>query len=69
MFERDYLDYNGASFLANRIRAYWEARGLYPTTRIVKQYFVKRTEDKPMYVVRSDLAFDDHGFPYVKRSI
>ena len=66
-WQRDYFSYEGARYLAQKIQNYWEARGLFPTVRIVKQYAFK--EERPIFVVRSDLAFDERGHPYVKRTI
>lgn len=62
----DYLSYHGALRLKRIIEARWEAKGLFPAVRVMRDG--GSTQEHPIYVVRSDLAFDTRGWPYVKRT-
>jgi hypothetical protein len=61
----DYFTYHGALRLKRIIENYWEKRGKFPAVRVERQQAGK--EERPIYVVRSDLAFDERGFIYVNR--
>ncbi len=62
----DHLSYQGAMRLKHIIEKVWERRGKFPAVRVEKQY--PHADAAPIYVIRSDLAFDERGFPYVLRT-
>lgn len=66
MSEVDYFSYAGALKLKTTIERYWEKRGKFPAVRIEKQYTAK--DAQPIFVIRSDLYFDERGFPYILRT-
>jgi hypothetical protein len=69
-FDMDYFTHEGAGRLKRTIESYWAKRGLFPAVRVERErYPTGQTEQRPIFVVRSDLAFDERGFPYVKRTL
>lgn len=67
MISYDYFTYHGALRLKRIIETFWEKRGLFPVVNVERQHAGKE-EERPIYVVRSDIRFDTRGFPYVKRT-
>jgi hypothetical protein len=63
----DYFSYNGAHLLKRAIEAYWAKRGLFPVVRVERERVtVGHDELRPVWVVRSNLAFTDQGQIYVR---
>lgn len=65
----DYFSLGGALRLKAIIEAYWKRRGLVPAVHVIKQaapHGRDGEEERPMYVVRSNITFDSRGYPKVK---
>lgn len=61
------MTYEGANRLARTIDTYWFRQGRHEfKTRVVRQDFAN-PDMRPIYAVRSNITFDEHGYPVAKK--
>lgn len=70
MRDIDYFSYAGATTLKRKIEDFWAKRGHWPKVRIEKQYFGDEGDGlRSVFVVRSNIEFDERGFPDFARRV
>lgn len=60
----DTLSYPNAMKLKMKIEDFWWKRGLQPKIKVVIQ---EKEGQRPIYVIRSNITFDERGYPTLIR--